>query len=507
MSRAKLSVAAAFLALGCTAERYEREDERARFNETVAARTADLGLGPPADASDAAVRAAMRGASPGRPLSLDECEAIALKNNLAYRTTLLATRLRDEQVRGAFTAFLPKGDVEFTAKRRSNEPLVAAAGGVAAFEDRETTAFSLSTILPIFDFGATWFAWSIAKDERTQERLAAVRARQTLLRDVRVAYVRVLGALKEAELLAAEVAAAKEETRAADALVREGLSAEADAAFVSAQLARAERDETLALRDVLFARSALARTMSIPVWTAFNVVPDETEFPAPPASAAAVRDLEQRALLRRPEVRSQDYARNIAAARVKQEFAAFFPRLDGTFDFDWSSNSKVINPSFFTGGIKVAHALLDGGATFFRHRAAGHQADVEKERALLVAMGVVYEVDLRVLELIRAADGLAAGKKLAEAQERLFAGAQGRSREGMLDGAGLARALADRHSALRDLNRTRTESLVAWHELRAAVADDATDEPDAEAEAVGAPAPGAETAAPSSGPRQDKDVP
>ena len=220
----------------------------------------------------------------------------------------------------------------------------------------------------------------------------------------------------------------------------------------------------------------------MPVWAAFRVAPGVDAPPEPPRTPDAVRALEQQALSRRPEPRAQDFARSIAAADARRAFAALFPRVDASFDFEWSSNSKVVNPSFFAGGVAVAHALLDGTADLWRLRAAEVAIDVESERALLTAMAVVYEVDLRVLELLRAFDGIAAGERLDAAEERLFAREQSRYREGLASAADVARALASRHAAARDLNRVRVEAQVAWHELRTATADDATEAPDAEAD-------------------------
>ncbi|HYC76439.1 MAG TPA: TolC family protein, partial [Planctomycetota bacterium] len=456
MSRRRLLIAAPALAavLGaCRSERFDRVAEARRAEVETAARAEAEGFAPVG--REATMDGAL-GKAPARILTLAECERIAVRNNLAYRTRLLETRLSDEQARSALSALLPRGTAELTAKRRSNEPLVAAGTGVAAFEDQETRAFSLGLILPIFDFGATWYAWSAAQDVRDQERLAATRARQTLIRDVRVAYAQLAGALRDVELTQAEVAAAAEAHRTARSLEREGLSTAADTSFVEARAASAELGFTLARRDLLLARSALARTLSIPVWSDFGVDPKLPDPPPPPRTAGEVQDLERAAVLARPELHAHDLERSIADARVRRAFAEFFPRLDATPDFDWSSNSRVVNPAFFTGGLTVAHALLDGSATLSRYRAAGAQVDVERERALLVAMSVTYEVDLRVLELSRAWDGIAAGERLVEAQERLAREVRAQHREGLGSGADLARAVADEHAARRELNRTRT---------------------------------------------------
>lgn len=465
----------AFLVLaaaGCQVDPVLRSDEAARFETEVGARTEALGL-------DA-----------GRTLTLAECEAIALRNNLSYRTRLLASRLQDEQVRAAFAAVLPHAQARFRVSHRSNEPEVQGnAGNVFAFEDQDQRRFTITTLIPIFDFGATWAAYQITEDRRQQDRITTVRARQTLLRDVRTAYARLGGAIRSEALQGAELDAAREALRTARALEREGLAAGADTAALEAALAEAELDLALARRDVTSLRAALSATLSVPAWTAYGIDSALPDLPPPPAGVAAVRALEQAALHARPELWIQDLERHVAAARVRQETARFFPALGGNLDFEWSSNSLQVHPSFLTAGVTVVHSLLEGSETLWRRRAAEVAAEAESERSLLVAMGVIFEVDFRILELVRAHDSLGARERLVEARQALLRQVESRHREGLESGSEVARALASFHAARRALDRTRTEALVAHHELSAAVAAGDLPPPEADAGSAGAAAP------------------
>jgi hypothetical protein len=94
----------ALLCAGCGAPRVERSAEIERFRQEAQTRLAGLNL------------------EPTRPVTLAECEAIAVQNNLEYRTRLLATQLQDDQVRLAMTGWLPRAEVGYMAKKRSNEP-------------------------------------------------------------------------------------------------------------------------------------------------------------------------------------------------------------------------------------------------------------------------------------------------------------------------------------------------------------------------------------------------
>jgi len=131
-----------------------------------------------------------------------------------------------------------------------------------------------------------------------------------------------------------------------------------------------------------------------------------------------------------------------------------------------------VNPTFATAGFVVGQTLLDSTSSIWRYDAAKKQTRVEEERALLVAMGVLFDVDFRVLQLLRAQASVLATSKVAAAQETLLKAVTARYRENLESGANAARALAELRNAQRELDQARTDYLVAWYELNAAALND-----------------------------------
>jgi outer membrane protein TolC len=447
-------VALACLCGGCGAPRVERAAEIERFRAESQARVAVLA------------------ADPAKPLTLADCEALAVKNNLAYRTRLLEARLTDEQVRLAMTGWLPRAELQCMRTARDNDPLVQVGGGPAtAFEDQRVSRFGLHVLIPIFDFGTTYFAYQMAQDQRAQAQLAVMRARQTLLRETRVRYTRYAAELRQTELWQTAVKAALELLKVAQSMEREGLGAPADTAQVEALLAQAGRQLLLAQADAQEKRLLLLQTLSLPARTDFHI--DQTLPALPPLpNLLQLAQLEDHALRARPELHVQDLARHIAATNVRREISGFFPRLDGIANFDWSSLSQQVNPAYVTYGLSVAHSLLESGSRFFRFRQARKNETVERERALLLAQAVLYEVDLNALQLARAHSDMLASQKVVSAQEVVLKQIESRFREGLETGAEAARAVAAVHAAMLDLDRARTDYLAAWHELQAAALPD-----------------------------------
>lgn len=451
-----LTVAALLLAAtsGCNAPRVERSAEAARFNAAVEGRRASLGL------------------DPTQVLTLERCLGVALRNNLSYRVALLQTQLQDENVRLSLAGMLPQVNAEFAKTHRSNQPLVSGPGGATfKFDDVTVDRFNLRAVIPVFDFGATYFAYHIAKDKEMQERLAAVRARQQLLRDVRIAYAQHAAAVRQGGLAQAAVAAAQEVLKVAQSLQREGLNSAADTAFVEATLAQAGLELLLAERRIEESRLRLNTVLSLPPWTEYQIdtaMPQAGPLPGP----EEVANLERTALQSRPELWAQDLEQHVAANEVRRRITAFFPHIDGLAQYDWSTVSTQVNPAFATLGFMVGQSLLDGTSRIWNYTKAKKQVKVEEERALLVAMGVLFDVDFRILQLRRAKASVLALAKVEEAQGTLLKEVAARYREGLENGANAARALADLRNAQRDLDQAKTDYLAAWYELNAAALSD-----------------------------------
>jgi len=252
---------------------------------------------------------------------------------------------------------------------------------------------------------------------------------------------------------------------------REGLGAPADTAQVEALLAQAGRQLLLAQANAQEKRLLLLQTLSLPARTDFRIDATLPDLPPLP-NLLQLAQLEDHALRARPELHVQDLARHIAATTVRKEISGFFPRLDGIGNFDWSSLSQQVNPAYVTYGLSVAHSLLESGSRFFRFRQAKKNETVERERALLLAQAVLYEVDLNALQLARAYSDMQASQKVVSAQEVVLKQVESRFREGLETGAEAARAVATVHGAMLDLDKARADYLVSWYELQAAALPD-----------------------------------
>ena len=451
---ALLTLAALFV--GCNAPEVGRDAEVTRFREEIAVRTAGLDLKPTA------------------PLTMRRCEEIALANSLDLSVRRKLLSLEDEKVRLALSGYFPSADLNYTNQLRSNENAIKQNGMTFPAAGRHEQNLSINATVPILDFGVTYFAWKIALDEQAQQYLILKRTEQQLRRDVRIAYARHASELRQLAHAATNVKAAEEVLRVADAQQREGLSTSAETAVVRATLAQARVDESSTRQRVAETRLALMTLLSLP--PAGPVLIDE-ELPAlpPPPPEAELAQLEDHALRVRPELHSQDLQRHLSANQVRHEIAGFFPKFNAIGSFNLSNNVYLANPAYFLGGIQVAQSLLEAPTRIIRVRAAKVLVNVETERTLLLSLGVLYDVDLRAIQLHRGRDTIAALIVQEEAQREAFARILSLYKEGLENEAATARALAELSIQTMDLDKARTDYQVWWYEFEAAALPDEAD--------------------------------
>jgi outer membrane protein TolC len=441
----------AFLALagGCDAPAVDRAAELQRFKATIRERTGALAL------------------TPGEVLTSPRCEDIAQQNNLELAVRRLALRLQDDQVRMALSTGLPHANAGYLYSRRSNPALMGFGDQEISMEDRTQESFALTATVPVLDFGVTYYAWQIARDQRTQQQMLLERARQELRRDVRIAYARHAGALRQEKLAQVNVMAADRVLKVGETMAREALVTQAEVAILRAAMAQAQVELAVVQRKVAETRLELMKLMALPPDVTIAIDEKRPPLPEPPAGEV-LAGLEEHALLVRPELRVQDLQRHISANNVRREVAAFFPHLDANGAFNWTSNSLMLNPTFFLYGFSVADSLLDGGVQLWRYGLADKTRTIEEERTLLLSLGILYDVDLRALRLQRDRQTIQALEANEQARQKALEEILSLYREGLETEAGTARALAELNRQTLGVDIAQTDYLETWYEFQAA---------------------------------------
>jgi outer membrane protein TolC len=443
-------VASAIVLSGCNAPVIDRSKDAADFRGYLKNESRRLAI------------------DPQKPLTMAQCEQLAIRNSLSLRVKNLALMLQDDRIRLAMSGWMPHGRLEYNAQTRSNDSLMKMGDTPAVeSEDRNQQNLNIGTVMTLLDFGVTYYSYKISLDRRTQEELEILRSEQLLRRDVRVAYAQHAGAIRQERLARTAYQAAEQVLRVARSLEKEKLQVHADTALVESAVAEAGLNLSLASQRVEETHLALSQLMSFPPGTVFRIYDDLPPMPGVPGPGQ-VNALEDRALVARPELTVHDLERHISANEVRKQFAEFFPRVDGVAGFHWTSASQVVNDNFFLGGITVTSSLLDGGDSIWRYDLAKKNVDVQTERRLLISLGILYDVQLRALRVKTAHESVVAATKLEMARRESLNRIISLYNEGLEDEAGAATALGNLTIQSTAMDKAQTEYLSAWYELEAA---------------------------------------
>jgi outer membrane protein TolC len=130
--------------------------------------------------------------------------------------------------------------------------------------------------------------------------------------------------------------------------------------------------------------------------------------------------------------------------------------------------SMFVNPAYYRFGVQVTDSLLNGGRNVWALSSARKTVAIERQRTLLLSLGILYEVDFRVLQVFALYDALVAREAVVTAQTETLKQVVSRYVQGLETGTETIRSLAEMYVARLQLDQARTEYLVGWFELDAA---------------------------------------
>ena len=139
-----------------------------------------------------------------RKLSLNEGIKIALKNNSYIKRELKRLKARGEEVKKAFKDFLPKFKASYTYTRLNQEPFVKAYGQSFNVGERNNYQCDITVTQPLFTGFALKSQHELAKTGVDIERMIVDQTVLEVIKEVKVAYFRIL--LSKKYLMVAEEA-------------------------------------------------------------------------------------------------------------------------------------------------------------------------------------------------------------------------------------------------------------------------------------------------------------
>jgi len=404
-----------------------------------------------------------------KTLSLEDCIAIAMENNLDAQSAAIEKRIAKLERRIAFANFLPalslnyshyEFDPTISLPLSDDEPL--------RIDNAKALLWNAS--VAVFN-PATWFLYGMhARGEEIADQVTLYTKQMTALQ-VTMLYFQCLTLEQAQRSIAADAEAAEAFYAEVAALAKEGLISgwQADQADVYARARKAELARTRRRREQTM--SALLATMGLSPLTEISLT-EQTPLTPPEGS---MEELILEALLNHPSLHIADRQIAIEKEKVKLAISNFLPVL-GAFAYHPDSIDSSLAPSNqWIYGLAGTMTLFNGFANINEYKAARQKREkafIAREQTTLTLM----------LEVIRARQNLDTAQDQLDLAERAMIVASRRNaeaiqkrKEGLIGPAELLQEAAEQTKAQMQVLAARFQHQVATATLLNVIGKTETD--------------------------------
>ncbi len=334
-------------------------------------------------------------------ISLSEAMARAVKYNLDYRVKLLEEAMSEAEHNVARMDLLPQMAINAGYTNRSNQNASSSQSVVTGLEslesstseERRRTISDASLVWNVLDFGVSY----VTAQQRSDQILIANEKRrksiQNIIQDVRVAYWQAVSADELATETEDLIREARKSLKDSRDLEEKGIQAPLEAMQFQEGLLATMRVLWQLRERLATSKAELASLMNVRPGSDFTLQPSEGEMvPAP--IATKLSELENFALLHRPELREADYQARISSKEVKKAMLRMLPGLEVNLGGFYDSNKYLYNSDWSDAGIRITWNLFNLFAGPANKRRAEAQVDVDEMKRMAMSMAVLTQTNV-----------------------------------------------------------------------------------------------------------------
>ena len=359
------------------------------------------------------------------PLTLHQAMARAIKYNLDHRLKLMEEALSYDMLDVAKLDMLPQLVYNAGYRGRSNDSgsssksLITGAESlqVSTSQERDRNVADLGLSWSMLDFGVSYY-----RAKQQADRLVIVNERRrkvihNIIQNVRGAYWRALTAQNVMKNLNPLMKRMREALQAARKIENQGLKPPLESLRYQHRLLNSLRKLYTVKKNLIGAKVELAALMSLTPGTGFQLASAKQDTPE---ISQSVADLEQLALLKRPELREERYHDRISALEVKRTMASLMPSLNLNATYNYDSNKYTKNKNWFDFSALISGNLMDIITLKQRMKLVKGQAKVVDTRRMALNIAVLSQVQIAMLDFSEAAHIYNTDKELSNIGNRLF---------------------------------------------------------------------------------------
>ncbi len=379
-----------------------------------------------------------------RPVTLDDAIRYALQHNFDVWIAKQQQQFQEELLTQSRLRMLPALEAGGEFSERSEflaTSSVSISTGRQSLEssystEKKTARFDLTATWDLLDFGVSYLRSRQAADRTLISSQQLRRQRQQIAFEVTRTYWQAVAA-REAAQLALSIQQSIEQMRTAiDQQVQDKTITELDALKKETPLLEQMLVLSRYESNFLTAKVELARLMGLPVDAQFEIA-DQAFNNELIDFQFNVSELEQEALLLRPELFEQDLEQRISRDDARIAITRMFPSFATFFSFDYDDNKFLYVNNWYNIGLRASWNLLAIPQRLSEHKAAELQENLITDKRIAQAVAILSQIHIAVIDYRDAVDQIALQHEICN-NRRLLVDAmkqnieQGTSHEGEL---------------------------------------------------------------------------
>lgn len=332
-----------------------------------------------------------------KPLTLDECVDIALKNHPSMRAAEKVVSVASEQHREAKSSYYPQVSANGSYTRSETKALSFIQG------ETETYSTSLNLNQKIYDFGRTGGSVDAARFRIDERGGDLSRTGQDIIFNVKDAYFGVLKAMGLMKVQESSVAQAESHLRQAKGFYEAGAKAKFDVTKAEVELNQARLNLIKARNGFNTAVASLRNRMGVE----YNYPLEIDVTLVKPEPAAGLEEGIREALKQRPEMRSTEAAIKEGEASLTASRGGYYPSLNASGSYGYYDQYPLGGGEDlfqernrrWSAGVSVSIPIFEGFLT--DAKVSGSKANIESLKAQrdVLSSNITLEVTQAYLDL------------------------------------------------------------------------------------------------------------
>jgi len=357
-----------------------------------------------------------RKAVPEGPLSIDGAVQIALSNNIDIRIARRNIDIAADRIDQARGAFMPKISGIAKQQRKDRLPAYEFAGQKMTMGAKNTGLYSVSAVIPIYDFGRSAAGYRQALLAKELEKARAARTRQEVVYTVKDTFLQLLKLNKIHEVILKSIEQLKAHEKSTEEFLKNGLVDKTALLTIQVKMAEIEQEKLKVENGLRLTKSALNQILNIDL--GFDTQVEDMQKVA--FKEFDEDDCKALAFQCRPELLEVSRQHDLAKAGLSAAKAERYPRLNAVGSYNYQDDVSQTSKEFWQAELSLEVPLWSGGKTSARIREARKaikQAEAGREKLI---QGIHLQVKSACSSIEEAKQRISiADKAIASAQENL----------------------------------------------------------------------------------------